>query len=169
MKITCTEIEREQLCHGATLCSFISRNDHCNEKDGCYKCKEKNIEWEITDKPKKQFSKEDIAKAMILCSEDDGCMNECPLSEYGRKYDCIELRNKMAVEYLTEGETNEPLTLYDLIDMMNEKKPVYIAGYGWFFIEKIVCDLNSTRIVTHTQNNFVYTKDSDRFYAKEVK
>lgn len=65
--------------------------------------------------------------------------------------------------------TNEPLTLYDLIDMMKEKKPVWIAGYGWFFIESIVCDLNSTRVITHTNNNFVYTKDSTRFYRYEVK
>ena len=169
MKITCTEIEREQLCNGSTLCSFIKRNEYCYEKDECYKCLKENIEWEITDKPKKQFSREEIAKAMILCSEEDECMNKCPLSEYGRKHNCIELRNKMVVEYLMEGKTNEPLTLYDLIDMMKEKKPVWIAGYGWFFIEKIVCDLDSTRIVTHTQNNFVYTKDCTRFYRCEVK
>jgi len=77
-----------------------------------------------------------------------------------------------AIKYIQSNENNEPndpLTLYDLIDMMKEKKPVWIAGYGWFFIEKIVCDLDSTRIVTHTQNNFVYTKDSTRFYRYEVK
>ena len=85
---------------------------------------------------------------------------------------CVEVRNKTAIKYIqseTNEKPNEPLTLPDLIDMMCEKKPVWIAGYGWFFIEKIVCDLNSTRIVTHTQNNFIYTKDSTRFYRYEVK
>ena len=51
MKITCTEIEREQLCNGATLCYFITRNNYCNEKDGCNKCREENIEWESVCNP----------------------------------------------------------------------------------------------------------------------
>ena len=176
MKITCTENEREQLCNGATLCYFIARNNYCNKKDGCCKCREENIEWEITNvkadekneqSEENEYTREDVIKSLKCCS--DGHCYGCPFKDAENGCD---KRNKLVIEYIQATEidkSNEPLTLYDLIDMMKEKKPVWIAGYGWFFIDKIVCDLDSTRIVTHTQNNFVYTKDSTRFYRYEVK
>lgn len=173
MKITCTENEKKQLCEGFTFCGLFKKNHHCDEIDGCCKCREENIEWEITDKKEKQseekeYSREDVIRA-LGCGHGTDC-NSC---KFEGVTNCVEVRNKTAIKYIqsttADDEPNKPLTLYDLIDMMKEKKPVWIAGYGWFFIEKIVCDLNATRIVTHTQNNFIYTKDSTRFYRCEVK
>ena len=174
MKITCTENEKEALCQGFTLCYLILKNTHCAENDDnvCNKCREENIEWEITDKKEKQskekeYSREDVIRG-LRCGMDTHCV-DCP---FNNLTNCSTVRNNAAIKYIqstANDKPNEPLTLLELIDMQQEKKPVYIAGFGWFFIEKIVCDLNSTRIVTHTQNNFIYTKDSTRFYRYEVK
>lgn len=84
--------------------------------------------------------------------------------------DCKNKRNELAIMYLENSieESNNPLNLFDLIKLMKEEKPVFIVGYGWFFIERIISDKQATKIYTHNSNNFVYTENSERFYRNEV-
>lgn len=170
MKIVCTQEQKAQLCCGANLCMFISKNKRCKEKDNCAKCVEENIEWEVLPNDAKSdieqdYSCEDIVKAIQSCYSEGDCQ-ECPL--YPRT-NCIEIKNRYASSYIMQildKEQNEPLNLTELIIMMREKKPVWIIGYGWYFIEEIVSDQSKTMIRTE-HNSFVYS--DDRFYRYEVK
>lgn len=115
----------------------------------------------------KQFTKKDIIKSLRCCfSQDSGC-HDCPLQGISN---CIRKKIDFAIEFLEESpdEPNNPLNLNDLIKLMKEERPVFIVGYGWFFIERIISDKQATKIYTHNNSNFVYTENSERFYRNEV-
>lgn len=114
----------------------------------------------------KQFAKKDIILALKCCVTDDGC-TDCPLIKVN---ECASVKNDMAIKFLEESinESNNPLNLNELIEMMQKQKPVWIKEYGWHFIEQIISDKQVTRIYTHNNYNFVYTENSERFYRNEV-
>lgn len=114
----------------------------------------------------KQFSKKDIIIALKLCGDEHGCQ-KCPLNGIA---DCMNVRNDNAIKFIEENinESNNPLSLNELIEIMQKERPVWIEGYGWFFIKEIIIDKLSTKIYTHTNNNFVFREQEDRFYRKEI-
>lgn len=115
----------------------------------------------------KKFTKKDVVKSLKCCfRQDNGCC-DCPLQEIPN---CIDKKIDFAIEFLegSHDEPNNPLNLNELIEIMREERPVFIMGYGWYFIEKIISDKQATKIYTHNNNNFVYTENSEEFYKNEV-
>lgn len=117
----------------------------------------------------KQFTKKDIIKSIKCCNQRSQC-DICPLHEIYEPPRCLTVKTNLALKFLEESpvEPNNPLNLNDLIKLMKEEKPVFIVGYGWFFIERIISDKQATKIYTHNNSNFVYTENSERFYRNEV-
>ena len=116
-----------------------------------------------------QFTKEDVVKSLRCCfNQDVGCYEgDCPLQGIPN---CVRKKIDLAIEFLEKSpdEPNNPLNLNELIKLMKEKRPVFIMGYGWYFIEKIISDKQTTKIYTHNNNNFVYSENSEMFYRNEV-
>lgn len=113
----------------------------------------------------KQFTKKDIILALKYCVT--GSCIDCPLIKVN---ECASVKNDMAIKLLEESinESNNPLNLNELIEIMQNQEPVWIEGYGWYFIEKIISDKQATKIYTHNNGNFVYTENSEMFYRNKV-
>lgn len=113
----------------------------------------------------KQLAKKDIILALKCCVT--GSCTDCPLIKVN---ECASVKNDMAIKFLEASinESNDPLNLNELIEMMQKQKPVWIEEYGWYFIEQIISDKQATKIYTHNNGNFVYTENSKMFYRNEV-
>ena len=115
----------------------------------------------------KQFTKKDVAKSLrCCCGQDNGCY-DCPLQEIPN---CIAKKIDFAIEFLEESqdEPNNPLNLNELIEILKKEEPVWIIGYGWYFIKEITIDERAIKIHTHTHNVFTYTENDSIFYRRKV-
>ena len=113
----------------------------------------------------KQFTKKDIIKSLKCCfSQDSGCC-DCPLQGIPN---CIRKKIDLAIEFLEESpdEPNNPLNLNELIEILKKEEPVWIIGYGWYFIKEITIDERAIKIHTHTHNIFTYNENE--FYRRKV-
>ena len=112
----------------------------------------------------KTFTRDEIAKALMECNIE--CSDKCPLRYIA---ECIEVRNDLASKYILNTNIGtQPLKLNDLIEADKVKTPVFILGYGWYFITQINIMKNKITIYTEDDKNFIYTEEESRFYGHKV-
>ena len=114
----------------------------------------------------KNFTRKEIADALIICLNGNGC-DSCAFKNLE---DCIGVRNEFAAKYIMENTLeNKPLSLDEIIDILRKKQPIFILKHGWALLKNINIFQDEINIRTTEDYVFVYKDNESIFYRYEVK